>query len=296
MGDDVIQVRSFETIFVMRGKSIQDLFPQLIPLLDGENTLDDIFNHLPHVEREVIVSALLKFSHYFMLEDAANDCECKITDEESMRSGQFLNFFSHFSERQLPGGESVNKYALLSKLKSSKCLIVGLGCLGVTILDSLAASNVGTIYGYDFDSIGSNDIGRFYSPNHIGKDRVEVAKDIVNRFGTSTRYVPCDLQSNPTTELEKLIQNADIVIMSRDIMLRSEYGNINDLCIQYKKPWISARIGETEMEVGPLVIPGQTPCFECYTARINGNMSFFEENMEFESFKENNAKKWNTVL
>lgn len=291
MGDDVVQVRSLESIFIMKGKSVVELMPHLIPLLDGSNTTDEITEKLPEVDSGVIKAAILKLTRHFMIEDAEKKEQYDLKKEENDIALKQLEFFSHFSDRQLPNGEIVDKYKILKNLKDSKCLLVGLGNLGINILNSLAYSNVAELYVYDYRKVSSNDVGMIYKRENIGEDRIKIAESVVKIANRHLDLFACDINNNSNSELEKLISTVDFVILATDLPIKSFYNSVNQLCLKYKKPWISARVGEIEMEIGPLVVPYQTPCFDCYTSRVNGNISFYNENLVFEDYKEKNIDR-----
>lgn len=291
MGGDVVQVRSLENIFIMKGKSVVEILPKLIPLLDGTNTIDNLIEKLPEIDGEVIKETILRFTQHFLIEDADNRKMLDLSEEEIEHAGKQLEFFSHFADRQLPNGETINKYQLLVSLKNSGILVIGLGNLGAAVINSLAVLNIGKLYGYDFGLVDFSDVGVFYKKDDVGTARVQASGRIARSANKYVAYEGCDITGGRDEELERLISMADFIVLSADIPLKSLYEKVNMLCIKHDKPWISARTGETEMELGPIVIPRQTPCFDCYTSRVNGNMSFFNENMAFEAYKEENIDK-----
>ncbi|MEN8904975.1 MAG: hypothetical protein ABF289_03350, partial [Clostridiales bacterium] len=134
MSEDVVQARSLENIFTIKGKSVIDLMPKLIPLLDGSNTISDIVCKLDNVEEDVIKQAIVKLTQYYMIEDAEKKNNCSLTKDELKNAKNQIEFFSRFADRQSPSGDIVDKYQIFESIKDSKCLLVGLGNLGVSVL------------------------------------------------------------------------------------------------------------------------------------------------------------------
>jgi bacteriocin biosynthesis cyclodehydratase domain-containing protein len=55
----------------------------------------------------------------------------------------------------------------------------------------------------------------------------------------------------------------------------------NRAAIEERRPILFTCIAETNVRVGPFVMPGETACFECFHHRLRANLSFREE---FDSF------------
>jgi bacteriocin biosynthesis cyclodehydratase domain-containing protein len=45
------------------------------------------------------------------------------------------------------------------------------------------------------------------------------------------------------------------------------YTLVDEACLAQKIPWTSLRRNGLSLELGPTIIPGQTPCFHCYEMR-----------------------------
>lgn len=284
MDKDLMQVRSLENIFMMRGESVTEVLPQLIPFLDGKHLIEEIIQKLNNIEPNVIYELLDKLADKFLIEDAQSRDDSELSEEEHMEFSKNIEFLTKFSERQLPDGSVVDKYKIVSKLRESKCLVIGLGNMGISVVSNLANLGVGEIIGVDSAIVDKNNIGNYYTHQEIGIKRSSASIKIINKKHKLVKYL--GVNELDDVSLENHVKNSDFVIITMDLAVRSFYEKVNKLCLKYDKSWLSARPGEFEMEIGPLVIPKQTPCFECYTSRLNGAMTFVKENNMFELYKE----------
>jgi bacteriocin biosynthesis cyclodehydratase domain-containing protein len=55
------------------------------------------------------------------------------------------------------------------------------------------------------------------------------------------------------------------------------YEVFNQACLEEKITWTSYRLFGFEVNIGPTVIPYETPCYKCFDLRRKGNLTFYEE-------------------
>jgi thiazole/oxazole-forming peptide maturase SagC family component len=247
------------------------------------------------VKTEVIEEVLQKFKNYYFIEDANGMKKTTLKPARIEYSKNVIDFLSFYSERRMPDGSTINKYQLFESLQKSSCLVIGLGPLGVRVLNSLADFGIDDLYAYDYNNVEINDVGDLYKKSQIGKPRIEIAKQVLKKANKFAQLETCDLTADGRKELERLIREVDVVVVATELMIRSLYLDINSLCIKHNKPWSSVRVGEYELQIGPTIVPNITPCYECYLSRVNGHDENFKENQAFEKFKEENSDKIHPV-
>lgn len=280
VNDELIQLRSQENIILLKGSAVTNILPDLLPLLDGSNTMNDIYSKLSYCTQEVVNEAILLLKSHYLLEDAECKYESKLEQEEIEKFKNQLQFFSLFSERVLPNASVIDKYKIFDSLKKSSCLVIGLKRCGRMIAKKLVQNGLGTIYLYDKTLQEYNLVETKYSYEDIMKE-LKGINEKCNVF-----------YSDKNDSLKKVIGKVDLIIFAEDIALQSDLLKVNKLCIDADKPWISLRVGELKFQIGPMVVPNQTACYECFQNRYNGNLSFYEEEMQFEKYKEDN---WNQM-
>ncbi|WP_029453114.1 TOMM precursor leader peptide-binding protein [Clostridium algidicarnis] len=287
--DEMIQLSSQENIMLLKGSAVTQVLPELLPLLNGETNLEEIYAKLSNCTEKVINQAILLLKEHFIIEDNQCKYESKLSEDEIKLFNKELNFFSLFSERVLPNASTVDKYKILEKLKFSKCLVIGLGNSGSHITKTLVENGMGNMFLFDGRDVNVDMIGTIYKEDDLNKSRCEVVEKIINNINKKCNIVKS--KKFDDTSLEEMIKEVDFVILSEDISVQSMHKKVNKLCINHNKPWISMRAGELRFQVGPLIVPKQTACYTCFQNRLNGNLSFYDEQMAFEKYKELNSEK-----
>lgn len=128
--DDGVTFRGGATDVTLRGHSVQDLLPDLLPLLDGARTVDELGRELPHVDADVLRGALHVLQEQHLLGEADGSLD-GASSTGGTETGQDLYWQS------LPNGEQVR-----SHFAETKALIGGSGQLATALQDVLARSRV----------------------------------------------------------------------------------------------------------------------------------------------------------
>jgi bacteriocin biosynthesis cyclodehydratase domain-containing protein len=127
--------------------------------------------------------------------------------------------------------------------------VVGLGRLGLQVAVTLASAGVGTLLLEDPFLVKSADLGvGGYLSRDVGSTRTTAARRIVHDIGTEIRT-----HASPH--------------MSPDLIVLVEHGAADPararMSMSTGIPHLSVVIREASALVGPLVIPGRTPCLRC---------------------------------
>ena len=127
--------------------------------------------------------------------------------------------------------------------------VAGLGRLGLQIAVVLAAAGVGTVLLQDDDLVTSADLGvGGYLPRDVGSSRAEAAHRIVHDANATVR-TRAPARSEP------------------DLLVLVEHGAADParsrLSMAIGIPHLSVVVQEAGVLVGPLVVPGATPCLRC---------------------------------
>ncbi|MFT8351020.1 TOMM precursor leader peptide-binding protein [Clostridium saccharoperbutylacetonicum] len=93
---------------------------------------------------------------------------------------------------------------------------------------------------------------------------------------------------NRSEMIKGVIENSNFIIVALDRYNDLILKNVNDECIKNNVDWIKTIIDGGFGEIGPIVRPGKTPCYECYKSRtINNlddeNLIIFKDVLEDES-------------
>ncbi len=176
-----------------------------------------------------------------------------VNSEHSKLSKEKINFFA----RKM-GNEKLSQLKIT--LKKAKITIIGAGEIGLNTLRSLINYNIGEITIID---------------KNLDKQDKEF-KDFKN-----IKWYKKEIDENA-------IKDSDIVLFCSDKPDFKTHHSINELCVKNNKVWISARFDGLTGEVGPLVVPKKTACYNCYDKRIKSNLENIDERLVFEKHLEKN--------
>jgi bacteriocin biosynthesis cyclodehydratase domain-containing protein len=78
--------------------------------------------------------------------------------------------------------------------------------------------------------------------------------------------------SNDLTDLQAQVEGLDLLIVLSPHMEASTLDDINLACLKKGTPWLPVDLySGPSCSLGPLVIPGSGPCYECYRSRVRSN-------------------------
>ena len=160
------------------------------------------------------------------------------------------------------------------KLGQAKVLLVGLGGIGSTVLQHLAAAGIGKIGLVDQDTVALSNLQRqtIYTFEDIGRKKVSVASNFVKNLNKNVHISEYDffLNANNST---RVIGEYDIVLDGTDNVESREL--INQHCVKLGKPLIFGGVSGWEGLVSLLVYKNSA-CFACIFTNSEKRPTFFD--------------------
>ena len=160
------------------------------------------------------------------------------------------------------------------KLGNAKVLLVGLGGIGSTVLQHLAAVGIGKIGLVDQDKVALSNLQRqtIYTYEDIGRKKVSVASNFVKKLNKNVNVTEYDffLKANEST---KIIGEYDVVLDGTDNIEAREL--INQHCLTQHKPLIFGGVSGWEGLVS-LLIYQNSACFKCIFTSSEERPAFFD--------------------
>ncbi len=175
-----------------------------------------------------------------------------------------MNLNRYLRQTSLPDfGESAQR-----KLKASRVLVVGLGGLGIPVVEYLNAMGVGTLGLVDQDVIALSNLQRqpLYTEEEIGRPKLEIAIRKLRARNAETSFEAFDTFLVRENALQ-IISNFDLVIDASD-NFPTRY-LINDACVLLKKPFVSGAIHGFEGQLSVFNYHGG-PTYRCLFPNIPG--------------------------
>lgn len=246
-----------------------DLTPQqerLLLLLDGERTvaemvaglnLSGILCTVPEV-----LAGLNRLHEQCLLEDraAAVDPE-DFSKPELARYERNLLFYA---ARQAQGAPLA--LAAQERLSKATVALIGLGGGGSHIFPGLAALGVGNLILLDYDQVEASNLNRqsIYREPDLGRSKIEVMREIAPQINSGINYSFVEKRLACQADLEQAVAGADLAILAADSPREKIFTWMDRASHQTGVPALfTLGVTPSQVRVGPLVVPGQTPCFGC---------------------------------
>ncbi|MBJ7221255.1 MULTISPECIES: molybdopterin-synthase adenylyltransferase MoeB [unclassified Brenneria] len=156
------------------------------------------------------------------------------------------------------------------KLKAARLLIVGLGGLGCTASQYLAAAGVGHLTLLDFDTVSLSNLQRqiLHRDARIGMAKVESARIALAEINPHLSLETVDASLDDRA-LGALMASHDIVLDCTDnVTIRN---SLNRLGFQLKKPLISGAAIRMEGQIGVFTYQPDEPCYHCLSRLFGDN-------------------------
>jgi molybdopterin/thiamine biosynthesis adenylyltransferase len=234
-------------------------FLDLLHLLDGTNTIDDLTSRLQGkwrgVGMDAVAAAIDTLNHLGAVEDEA--LPTSLTPREQSRYTSNLAFFGTFATLDK------SRSSIQEDLCRSSVLLLGAGGIGSTVLANLAGLGVGSVIVVDGDTVELKNLARqfLYSEADLGQPKaaraVARARAINSAMRTDARRVLVD----GTNDIARLLKDVDLVICTIDEpdQVRSW---VNEACVSARIPFIVGGVWAQRAHYMS-VRPGESGCLNC---------------------------------
>lgn len=147
------------------------------------------------------------------------------------------------------------------KLEKAKVLVVGLGGLGVPVLQYLNAMGIGTLGLVEGDSVDLTNLQRqvLYGENDIGRPKLQVALEKLKAQNSGTHFNAYDTFLTRDNALQ-IISEYDLVVDATDNFATRYL--INDACVILKIPFVYGALHAFEGQVSVFNYKGG-PTYRC---------------------------------
>ena len=147
------------------------------------------------------------------------------------------------------------------RLRAARVLIVGAGGLGSPVALYLAAAGIGTLGLVDFDQVDESNLQRqvLFDTASVGAAKTEAARARLMALNPETRVVAHRTELC-AANVAALFDPYDLIVDGTD-RIATHY-LINDACVLYRKPLVTAAIYRFEGQLMTYV-PDRGPCYRC---------------------------------
>jgi molybdopterin-synthase adenylyltransferase len=279
-GEEKLVFSSERKRVVLRGHSFREFLEDVVPLLDGRHTVEEIRTGVEDVfDPEDLDASLALLSEQHLLEDA----EAVGFDPEVERSREpQLNYFRELGE---------DPVGLHERLAGATVTVVGLGGLGAVAAAALAASGVGCVRCVDGLAVTPVDpfLTQLFDRTDVGSPRVDVIGARIAAINPAARVQPVARELETDDDAAAVVEDSSFVLGCIDPGLAAFTYRLNRACLRRQIPWCSGTVSAFEGIVGPTVIPFETACFLCYQMRAVACRDDPED--AFEDLKDQDRRK-----
>ncbi|MEZ4645838.1 MAG: SagB/ThcOx family dehydrogenase [Chloroflexota bacterium] len=231
---------------VLRGKSVENLLPQLVPLLTGRFTVDEIVARVQGFRPSAIQDALsLLFMQGLLEEGKVQDGQ--ITRELAQSFQAQLKFYSRYIDFTRA---THNRYEVLSKLQSSSVLAFVSGRGAMQMVAELAHLGLGKITIVPLN--GRHEQWERLATPHMQLDVLDLDTAVLQ-----------DGKPDALRALEHALDGQKLMLLAADTPSLRLTRLLNCLAVKHDLPFLRSFITSDDVEVGPTVFPRQSPCYEC---------------------------------
>ena len=150
------------------------------------------------------------------------------------------------------------------KILLSKVLIVGVGGLGSPVAEFLSRAGIGSLGIVDDDKVSLSNLHRqsLYNTSDIGKFKVKIAKDKINKINPKTKVITYKVRLN-NNNFKKIINDYDYIVDGSDNFTTKFL--LNDYCLKFKRILVTGAISKFDGHIFSFNFKDKKiPCLRCF--------------------------------
>jgi bacteriocin biosynthesis cyclodehydratase domain-containing protein len=260
-------VRGSRRSMVIRGKVAEEVFPILLPLLDGSRTGQEVAEALESALDAVpIVDVIRRLIDVGVIEVA----DRQILSSQPHGSGGRFSSQSIFW-RQYGGGANT-----AMEIAGAHVLVAGDGPLLPVILRELSAAGVGGLslaYTREVTDVDVNH-SSFLSPQLLGQYPFEELRSQLSALDGHSQLTDVGLVPDDSVGWREVLGDVDlaVIVLDSPVIAVPWVEQFNRAALSTATAWLSCGIMQgATAQVGPSVVPGVTACWKCIEERVRSN-------------------------
>lgn len=278
--DGGLTMRSPRRSAVLRGKLVTEIFPRLLPLLDGTRTRAQVLEELSAVsDAPNLAGALGRLIDLGVIDVVPHDATPEWPERQSARMSSQARFFAQY------GGDATT----MPKVARSRVLVAGEGPLVPAIALGLSSSGVARITVAARRPVSAADVAQsqHLREDDIGRPMGDAVRRLVDGGDMGTEVQ--ELSGFPETMLDwqAHLTSHEVAALALDapVVTVPWLDEFNKAALASATPWTSgALLQRATVHVGPSVIPGQTACWKCFEYRFKSNIGSVVRYEEFQAY------------
>lgn len=252
---------------------------RLLEWLKGEYTIEEIQQRLraefPQVPPDGVLAMLNQLDRAGLLEEADLQPPPDWTPGYIERYSRHLAVFAGYER---PG---LSRFDQQQRFRDAHIVILGLGGTGSWIALLLTQLGIGHLTLVDDDPVNISNLTRqaLYTEQDVGRNKALAAAEALHAINSETKLTTITHAIKTPEEMIPVSRDASLVIITFGPFLLPEPTELQGVCLRQKVPCVA--IGG--LHLGPLVVPGQTACFDCVRTTLSANIPGFVPEKENEN-------------
>jgi molybdopterin/thiamine biosynthesis adenylyltransferase len=158
-------------------------------------------------------------------------------------------------------------------------LLLGCGALGSWAASALSGAGIGSLVLVDDDRVELSNLNRqlLFGEAQLGRLKVDAAAEALSRHNSELELLRHPLRVRGTADLAGLLDGVDLVIATADWPPHELPRWVNRACLAAGTAFLTAGQFPPKVRIGPLVVPGRTPCLECAETAARHQHPLYDE-------------------
>jgi len=232
---------------------------RILPLLDGTNSIADIYGRLAveGISPAVVSGVLEVLDGLGSLSDTPHgEDEAPVLGEIARYRDQVACLGEWFRVRQGPEEASQAALAAQSALGTARVVVLGLGRSGAALLEALAVAGVGYLHGL-----------RAGGESGIEEPTAAALASRLRTLNPRVTYAEISSVEGGDFPVGEDTASAPLLVYCPDVFQEAVCRELNAVAQATGSSLLPYRETPFSIELGPLVVPGQTACYVCYELR-----------------------------
>ena len=155
--------------------------------------------------------------------------------------------------------------AAQERLAGAGIAILGVGGLGCWTATALACAGAGRFVLVDDDVVELSNLNRqiLFAAGDVGRPKVDAAADALRRFNPATALDARRRRLRSADDVAEAIEGCDFVVETADWPMYELPRWVDEACRAHGIPHITAAQHPPLVRIGPMRIPGRSPCLAC---------------------------------
>ncbi|MEH7452005.1 putative thiazole-containing bacteriocin maturation protein [Gottfriedia acidiceleris] len=234
--------------FRMEGASVYQWIEKLLPMFNGEHSLDNLTNGLPDQYRERVYEIGEILYKNGFARDVSKDHPHQLSKDILNKYASQIEFLNCFGES---GSYRFQTY------RQSKILAIGSGTIVTSLVSALLESGLAKFH--------------LLITNNENTDKKRI-KEIVDNAQMTDHEVEVELIKRKKLSLQEIVSTFDSILYVSEDDHVYELKMLNEICKREKKRFIPAISSQKICMAGPLVTSNSDACFESAWRSVHQNI------------------------